>query len=37
MSGWPLLCYGVGALLFLRFGLTRAAHAELRKALDARA
>jgi GPH family glycoside/pentoside/hexuronide:cation symporter len=36
MSGWPLVCWGVGALLFLRFGLTRAAHAELRAALDAR-
>lgn len=37
MSGWPLLCYGVGALLFLRFSLTRAAHAEIRKVLDTRA
>ena len=36
MSGYPLLCYGVGALLFLRFGLTRRAHAEIRSALDAR-
>jgi len=36
MSGYPLLCYGVGALLFLRFGLTRGAHAEIRVALDAR-
>jgi GPH family glycoside/pentoside/hexuronide:cation symporter len=36
MSGWPLVCWGAGALLFLRFGLTRAAHAELRAELDAR-
>jgi Na+/melibiose symporter-like transporter len=37
MSGWPLLCYGLGALLFLRFALTRAAHAEIRRILDSRA
>jgi GPH family glycoside/pentoside/hexuronide:cation symporter len=37
MSGWPLLCYGLGALLFLRFALTRASHAEIRRALDSRA
>jgi GPH family glycoside/pentoside/hexuronide:cation symporter len=36
MSGYPLLCYGAGALLFLRFGLTRGAHAGIRSALDAR-
>ena len=32
MSGYPLVCYGTGALLFLRFGLTRQAHAEIRAA-----
>ncbi len=37
MSGGPLACWGLGALLFLRFGLTRAAHAEIRAALDTRA
>ncbi len=36
MSGVPFVCYGAGALVFLRFGLTRAAHAELRLALDSR-
>jgi GPH family glycoside/pentoside/hexuronide:cation symporter len=36
MSGWPLLCYGAGAFLFLRFALTRQAHAKIRAALDAR-
>ncbi len=35
MSGYPLVCYGVGALCFLRFGLTRRAHSEIRAALDA--
>jgi GPH family glycoside/pentoside/hexuronide:cation symporter len=37
MSGWPLLSYGLGALLFLRFALTRASHAEIRRVLDSRA
>jgi GPH family glycoside/pentoside/hexuronide:cation symporter len=36
MSVEPLICYGLGALLFLRFGLTRRAHAELRRGLAAR-
>jgi len=36
MSGFPLVCYGTGALLFLRFGLTRRAHAEIRATLDTR-
>ncbi len=36
MSGYPLVCYGAGALLFLRFGLTRRAHAEIRATLDTR-
>jgi GPH family glycoside/pentoside/hexuronide:cation symporter len=36
MSGYPLVCYSAGVLLFLRFGLSRRAHAELRAALDAR-
>ena len=36
MSGYPLVCYGVGALLFLRFRLDRAAHAAIRAELDAR-
>ncbi|HKE10143.1 MAG TPA: MFS transporter [Myxococcota bacterium] len=37
MSGIPLACYGAGALVFLRFALTRAAHDEIRRALDRRA
>ena len=36
MSLFPLVCYGTGTLLFLRFRLTRDAHAEIRAALDAR-
>ena len=36
MSGYPLLCYALGALAFLRFRLDRAAHAALRAELDAR-
>ena len=36
MSGVPFVCYGAGALVFLRFALTRAAHAAIRQALDAR-
>ena len=36
MSGYPLLCYALGALAFVRFRLDRAAHAALRAELDAR-
>lgn len=36
MSLFPVVCYGLGSLLFLRFRLDRAAHAEIRAALDAR-
>lgn len=36
MSGIPLLTYGAGLLLFRRFALTRAAHAEIRSELDVR-
>ncbi len=35
-SGFPLLCYGAGIVAFLRFGLSRSAHAEIRAQLDAR-
>jgi GPH family glycoside/pentoside/hexuronide:cation symporter len=34
MGGMPLLCFAAGSLVFLRFRLTKAAHAEIRKALD---
>jgi GPH family glycoside/pentoside/hexuronide:cation symporter len=34
-SVFPLACYGVGALLFVRFGLDRAAHARVQSALAA--
>jgi GPH family glycoside/pentoside/hexuronide:cation symporter len=37
MSLFPFSCFGVGTLLFLRFGLTRKEHARIRAALDARA
>ncbi len=36
MSAYPLLCYALGTLAFLRFGLDRAAHAAIRAELDAR-
>jgi sugar (glycoside-pentoside-hexuronide) transporter len=36
MSGYPLVCYGAGALLFLRFRLDHATHAAIRAELDAR-
>jgi GPH family glycoside/pentoside/hexuronide:cation symporter len=36
MSLFPLVCFGIGVLLFLRFRLTREAHAEIRAALDER-
>jgi Na+/melibiose symporter-like transporter len=36
MSLYPLLCYGVGVLLFLRFRLDRATHASIRAELDGR-
>jgi GPH family glycoside/pentoside/hexuronide:cation symporter len=35
LSIFPLACYGAGALLFLRFGLSRAEHAFVRERLDA--
>jgi hypothetical protein len=36
LSLFPLACYGAGALLFLRFGFDRAAHASVRRSLDER-
>jgi GPH family glycoside/pentoside/hexuronide:cation symporter len=36
MSGMPLLTYGTGIFLFRRFSLTREAHAQIRRELDAR-
>jgi GPH family glycoside/pentoside/hexuronide:cation symporter len=36
MSIYPLACYGVGVLLFLRFRLDRATHASIRAELDGR-
>jgi GPH family glycoside/pentoside/hexuronide:cation symporter len=35
MSGIPLVTYGAGTLVFRRFALTRAAHQEIRRAIDA--
>jgi GPH family glycoside/pentoside/hexuronide:cation symporter len=35
LSLFPLVCYSAGALLFLRFGLDRAAHARVQRELDA--
>ncbi len=37
MSLFPVVCYGLGVLLFLRFRLDRATHAAIRADLDARA
>ena len=37
LSLFPLVCYGAGALLFLRFGLDRAAHASAQREIRARA
>jgi GPH family glycoside/pentoside/hexuronide:cation symporter len=37
MSLFPLACYGAGALLFLRFGLDRRAHAEVQRGITQRA
>jgi GPH family glycoside/pentoside/hexuronide:cation symporter len=37
MSLFPLACYGAGALLFLRFGLDRRAHAEVQRGITLRA
>jgi GPH family glycoside/pentoside/hexuronide:cation symporter len=34
IGGMPLLCFGAGSLVFLRFRLTKAASAEIRAALD---
>jgi len=36
LSLFPLVCYSAGALLFLRFGLDRAAHARVQRALAER-
>lgn len=36
MGGFPLVCYLVGAALFLRFDLSEAEHARIRAELDAR-
>jgi GPH family glycoside/pentoside/hexuronide:cation symporter len=35
LSLFPLACYSAGALLFVRFGLDRAAHARVQRELDA--
>ncbi len=35
-SGIPLVCYATGLLIFLRFGLNRKEHSEIRAKLDAR-
>lgn len=37
MAFFPGICYAIGTLLFLRFRLNEAEHAEIRAALDARA
>ena len=37
MGGFPLVCYGVGAIAFSRFSLTEQEHARIRIELDARA
>ena len=37
MGGFPLVCYGVGAIAFSRFSLTEQEHARIRVELDARA
>jgi GPH family glycoside/pentoside/hexuronide:cation symporter len=36
IGGMPLLCFGAGTLVFLRFRLTREAHAEIRAEIDRR-
>jgi len=36
MGGFPLLCYGIGALAFSRFSLSEREHARIRAELDAR-
>ncbi|UCE85335.1 MAG: MFS transporter [Deltaproteobacteria bacterium] len=36
MSGIPFFCYSAGLLVFMRFGLSRSLHAEIRSAIDAR-
>ncbi len=36
MGGFPLVCYLIGAVLFLRFDLSEAEHARIRADLDAR-
>jgi GPH family glycoside/pentoside/hexuronide:cation symporter len=37
MGGMPLLCFSAGSLVFLRFNLTKARHAQIRAELDQRA
>ena len=37
MGGVPLLGFGIGALVFLRFRLTETEHARIRREIDARA
>jgi GPH family glycoside/pentoside/hexuronide:cation symporter len=37
IAGMPMVCFSAGSLLFLRFRLTRTAHAEIRRELDTRA
>ena len=37
MGGFPLVCYGVGAIAFSRFSLSEVEHARIRAELDARA
>lgn len=36
MGGFPLVCYGLGAIAFSRFSLSEAEHARIRAELDAR-
>jgi Na+/melibiose symporter-like transporter len=36
MGGIPMIGYGVGSLLFSRFGLSETEHARIRAELDAR-
>ncbi len=36
MGGFPLVCYFIGAIVFSRFSLTEAQHAQVRQELDAR-
>jgi Na+/melibiose symporter-like transporter len=36
LSLFPLVCYSAGALLFVRFGLDRAAHARVQREISER-